>query len=128
MPCDPKNYPANWKTEIRPRILERDGHCCKKCSVPNHAIVGSISRVLRAKFHAHHTARVSREWYSEPGDPATVIVLTIAHLDHDTANNADDNLAALCQKCHLYHDAKQHASARKAGRLARKNRGIAEFL
>ena len=27
-------------------------------------------------------------------------LLTVAHLDHDPGNNAEDNLAALCQACH----------------------------
>jgi len=41
-------------------------------------------------------------------------VLTIAHLDHDTTNNADENLAALCQRCHLSYDAKLHAANARA--------------
>lgn len=39
MPINYNDYPPNWKTEIRPRILERDGHCCKFCGVPNYAII-----------------------------------------------------------------------------------------
>jgi 5-methylcytosine-specific restriction endonuclease McrA len=46
----------------------------------------------------------------------TRIVLTIAHLDHDHNNSTDDNLAALCQRCHLTHDRHQHANNRKYGR------------
>jgi hypothetical protein len=42
------------------------------------------------------------------------IVLTIAHVDHDETNNADENLRAWCQLHHLRHDAQQHAeNARK---------------
>ena len=33
----------------------------------------------------------------------------MAHLDHDAQNCADDNLRALCQRCHLTYDAKFHA-------------------
>lgn len=44
------------------------------------------------------------------------IVLTVAHLDHDPAHNADANLQHLCQRCHLTHDAKQHATARRTNR------------
>ena len=41
------------------------------------------------------------------------VFLTTAHLDHDPANNADDNLAALCQKCHNTYDAgKRHANGK----------------
>lgn len=42
------------------------------------------------------------------------IVLTIAHLNHQPADNRDENLAALCQWCHLKHDVRFHrASARR---------------
>ena len=34
---------------------------------------------------------------------------TVAHLDHDPTNNDPTNLRALCQRCHLTHDAKLHA-------------------
>ena len=34
----------------------------------------------------------------------TIVQLACAHLDQDTANNHDRNLAALCQRCHLDHD------------------------
>jgi hypothetical protein len=30
MPINYKEYPANWKTEIRPSILERAGHKCER--------------------------------------------------------------------------------------------------
>lgn len=36
----------------------------------------------------------------------TYIVLTVAHLDHDPSNCAEDNLKALCQRCHNRYDAK----------------------
>ena len=34
-----------------------------------------------------------------------LIVLTVAHLDHTPENCADENLAALCQRCHNRYDA-----------------------
>lgn len=92
MPIRPENrakYPADWKL-ISERIrFTRAGNCCEWCGVRN----GSI--------------RVSR-WGN------TNIVLTVAHLDHDPANCADDNLAALCQRCHLGYDAGHHADTRRA--------------
>jgi len=36
-----------------------------------------------------------------PHDPANEYTLTVHHLDDDPANCADDNLVALCQRCHL---------------------------
>ena len=44
MPFDYKKYPANWRTELRPAVLERsknaDGKpCCEKCRVPNYKVI-----------------------------------------------------------------------------------------
>lgn len=39
----------------------------------------------------------------------TRIVLTIAHKDHEVANNDDENLAAWCQYHHLLWDRELHA-------------------
>jgi len=45
------------------------------------------------------------EWHCEKcghvHDPKTGHVLTVHHLDGDTNNSADDNLVAVCQRCHL---------------------------
>lgn len=38
----------------------------------------------------------------------TYVVLACAHLDHDPSNSAPRNLAALCQRCHMIHDAEEH--------------------
>lgn len=50
----------------------------------------------------------------------TRVILTVAHLDHNIENNDPENLAALCQKCHLTYDAKHHAKNSKATREAKK--------
>jgi len=39
MPIKPENkhkYPTNWKTEVRPDILERAHNCCEKCHTANY--------------------------------------------------------------------------------------------
>lgn len=84
-------YGAAWRKEIRPRILERENHRCKFCGRQNHAIDGSAR-----------------------------IVLTIAHLNHNPADNRPENLAALCQRCHLNHDKEQHRETRKARKDAQR--------
>ena len=43
---------------------------------------------------------------------ATRVVLAAAHRDHNTANNADRNLAAFCQRCHMIHDRPEHQRRR----------------
>lgn len=40
------------------------------------------------------------------------IVLTVAHLNHDPSDMREENLAALCQWCHLHHDRGHHAETR----------------
>jgi len=101
MPIDYTKYPADWKTVIRPRILQREDNRCKWCQRAN-------GEHLPAKccrepiFDDRHRCRSC-------GKPRPKVVLTIAHLDHDITHNADDNLAALCQKCHLTYDARLHA-------------------
>ncbi len=49
----------------------------------------------------------------------TIIVLTIAHLDHQPENCADDNLRAWCQRHHLAHDHDHHRANSQATRRAK---------
>ena len=92
MPIKPENkgrYPKDWK-QIRERILRRANNCCEFCGVEN------------------HTYRLNPKTGKE-----AYIVLTIAHLDHMPENCKDDNLRALCQRCHNQYDAKMRAEHRK---------------
>jgi len=47
-----------------------------------------------------------------PPVTGSIVVLTVAHLDHDPTNNGEPgdrpNLRALCQRCHLWHDRLTH--------------------
>lgn len=101
-PSDRHRYPKDWKL-IRKRILERAGHRCEFCSIEN----GAIGRRRRdgtfERFEGMEAAVASLE-----GVRLTRIVLTVAHLDHTPENNAESNLRALCQRCHLAHDAAEH--------------------
>jgi hypothetical protein len=95
LPCDYKLYPENWLSDIRPLILRRAGAIpekgieakCEWCGVQNHTVA-------------------SRSTEAQPNP--TWVVLTIAHLDQDIEHNDPDNLAALCQKCHLLWDRPWH--------------------
>jgi len=42
MPINYNLYPANWKTEIRPRILARAANKCECCGLPNYSTVISF--------------------------------------------------------------------------------------
>lgn len=92
MPILPENrgrYPSNWG-EISWRIrYQRAGGRCERCGAKNakpHPITGSM------------------------------VVLTVAHLDHVPENCDDDNLMAMCQRCHNRYDARHRAETRRSRR------------
>jgi hypothetical protein len=142
MPIDYKKYPKNWKTEIVPAIKDRDGHRCKFCGVPNYATIfrGIVEDGAEEPTEIYQFADgrifqssdgteifVGQGYLADvqplSGNPlqkAIKIILTVAHLDHDINNNTHDNLAALCQRCHLRYDAEHHSKNSKANRDAKK--------
>lgn len=105
MPIDYTKYPPNWKTEIRPAILERAGNRCEFCGVPNGEIV-----------YRNKSRRCRGQSTSYSNITPVKIVLTVAHLNHDITDNRPENLRALCQRCHLTHDKEQHAQTRRRNR------------
>lgn len=116
MPINYKEYPANWKTEIRPAVLGRAKNCCEWCGVKNHSLIHRFGKGIN-EWEYWPEGMESEAWGID-GKKATKIILTIAHLDHDKLNHDIDleRLKALCQKCHLGHDLKHHISNRKYGR------------
>lgn len=85
MPIRPENkarYPSDWK-EISERIrFERADNRCEWCDAEN---------------------------YQPHPETGSKVILTVAHLDHTPENCDDDNLVALCQRCHNGYDAKERA-------------------
>ncbi len=49
-------------------------------------------------------------------DTGSIVVLTCAHMDQVPEHCNDDNLRALCQRCHLNYDRKQHSQNRVRNR------------
>lgn len=139
MPIDYSKYPPDWE-ERRLRILTREDYKCKNCGVPQYAVghrdisgmfipLGGASildfvgqgldypsgdRITFAE--AKRIAETLNELPFETEKKYFVVVLTVAHLDHDEANweVADERLAALCQKCHLEYDREEKQRRRKA--------------
>ena len=97
-PFDRSKYPPDWEAISR-RIRERDGDRCRTCGVANGALV------------------------ERPGGKVTRVVLTVAHvLNPDPQDCRDENLSALCQRCHLALDALQHLANAAATRRRRRAR------
>ena len=120
MPIDYSKYPDNWKTEIVPRILKRAKNRCEICGLKNHSKVWSYEVQIKT-VSANHMKTVYKNkkfWCSNESDWERMkqfvnswkfvrVVLTVAHLDHDSENEnvSDDRLKAMCQYCHLNYDA-----------------------
>ena len=88
MPIKPENknrYPSNWQ-QIRELILIRALNKCEICGALNH------------KLNLRTGARV---------------VLTIAHLDHIPEHCEEENLKAMCQKCHNNYDIEHRKKTRR---------------
>lgn len=121
-------YPANWP-EIRMAIRARANDCCERCGRPNHVevLVG-----WDGQWTIPARGVVYDDWRDAQGNPCPPFeglahyaktVLTVAHLDHDPTNNDPRNLQALCQRCHLKHDGRQHAANARRTRAARRGQG-----
>jgi hypothetical protein len=104
MPISPENrarYPKNWKAiSQRIRFERAEGRC--EC-------VGECDIDHGGRCDAHHG-----EAHPQTG---STVVLTTAHLDHTPENCGDDNLKAMCQRCHLRLDRHHHAANARSTRL-----------
>lgn len=123
-----KNYPPNWKTEIRPAILDRAGNACEMCGAKNYDYgyrgkdgkwfgIETIDEILNDHgIDLFDTGGPLDHCFDKKMNPTkpTKIVLTIAHWDNpDPMDCRGENLKAVCQYCHLTHDSPQHqANAR----------------
>ena len=125
MPCDYRKYPKNWKTEIRPAILQRAGHRCEKCGVWNNSWgyrdeTGKFCLQNKRVFKEAGHIRPPFDVACSDGRTLHIIeiVLTVAHLhDPDPMNCDPSNLAALCQRCHNQLDAKMRQENARKTRL-----------
>lgn len=100
-----------WKY-FRAWALERADNRCQFCRLQNYAVVNSWRVSQNGVGHpTYKAARIARSQIEKTTGVCRliIIVLTIAHLDHNPENNHPDNLCALCQKCHLNHDKDHHA-------------------
>lgn len=133
MPIRKHLYPADWPA-ISLEVRTAAGWRCEWCGAPNKT---EIQRRPQHRFQYPGLEKYDIDWVlythmqnadgvAEPTNTMTWkrlrffgltrIILTVAHLDRNPGNNEPENLAALCQRCHLRHDIMQHVRARKYGR------------
>lgn len=112
-------YPKDWPA-ISKRIREAAGNRCQKCGVENGRMIYRGSHEMRPAWrYADDPVFIDSrcafdgsdllgtcwdDFDKVRGDPVRV-VLTVAHLDHQPENCADENLRAWCQRCHNAYDA-----------------------
>lgn len=109
MPYDVREYHPDWRW-IREQLMDQADGRCEWCGVAHDSW----------QVWADGAWTPAAEWFDAEGQPWLLtprvvhIWLTIAHLDHDRANNEPGNLRALCQRCHLNHDRPMHLLRRIA--------------
>lgn len=109
-------YPQDWKAISHRIRFERADGRCEFCGLAHGA------RGLRQPsggFEVWSDERIA----TFPHIKLIRIVLTTAHLNHDPRDNRDENLAALCQRCHLVYDLEKHVESRVLRRRRREIEG-----
>ena len=98
-PMNLADYHPDWPAISR-QIRDQAGNVCEFCGAPNGAAVyryGGSSEWVRVQ-----------DATTFPRPMPVTIVLTVAHLCHDTTCYDPTHLRALCQRCHLRYDAEHH--------------------
>jgi hypothetical protein len=115
MPIRPENrarYPKDWKQiSLRIRNERARGRC--ECT-------GECGEV---HYLNHRCPALNGAPHPDTGSK---VVLTVAHLDHTPENCADDNLKAMCQRCHNRYDAPMRRAGIKA--RARQSQAIGDMF
>lgn len=121
-----------WEAK-RAFVLDRANHECENCGRPNRMAMwvlrdgtgrwalyweGGTRDLWRGTWRDATGAYIAEP--AQRSDPRGVwpflirCILTVAHLNQIAGDDRDENLAALCQRCHLAHDSRSHvASARR---------------
>lgn len=96
MPIDRRRYPPDWK-QISYRIrFERANGCCEKCGAEHgkpHPVTGKV------------------------------VKLQTAHLNRVPEQTTDEDLMAMCARCHFAYDRLDNQAKRKFGRLFKLKQG-----
>lgn len=115
MPIRPDNrwlYPIDWPQLSASIRFGRAGARCERCARPHRRRVAHLGDGrwwdVDAQAWRSGRGRAVSGSFALDAVRTTYVVLACAHLDHDPGNNAPANLAALCQRCHMLHDAGEH--------------------
>lgn len=90
-PSEKARYPKDWK-DISLRIRDR---AQGRCECVDECRLHPWGRCVEKQGR--------KAWFAKGK-----IVLTVAHLNHTPEDCRDENLKAMCQRCHLRYDASHH--------------------
>ncbi|MBU6232506.1 hypothetical protein KGP36_07790 [Patescibacteria group bacterium] len=114
MPIRPENknrYPKDWP-EISRRIrFDRAGSRCE-CE-------GECGR-------GTHEGRCPNVHNGVAYGTGSIVILTVAHLNHTPEDCREENLKAMCQGCHLHYDREHHKQSTIQTR--RQKQGLQELF
>ncbi|KQT57656.1 MULTISPECIES: hypothetical protein [unclassified Aureimonas] len=124
-------YPIDWRELSHSVRFRRAKGTCERCGRPHGRIVcvladGRWFDEERGQWRDGRGKRVRTnigvpaELPEGFGHRTTKVVIACAHLNHDVADNAAANLAALCQRCHMIHDRPHHLARRRITYLMRR--------
>lgn len=144
MPMDRRKYPTNWEAISHRIRFERAGGKCEQCGAPNSAeivrstfnpgvfiIADDIEPIFRWPDGQRILPGLVPDHFPVWEYPYVRVVLTVHHIGVDKLDGSpgspddkmdcrDENLIALCQRCHLLADMPRHVQARHRTLLEKK--------
>ncbi len=119
-------YPWNWNQISANIIFGRAQNRCENCKLTNGSI---IERMKNDKYRYISKLEVDEMYYDAKKESCSIlkilkrrgyvkIILTCAHLNHDERDCSNENLKALCQRCHLNKDRSNNKLRAQINRLS----------
>lgn len=114
---DRDRYPPDWKAiSARIRFV--------RARFKGEGWIAAVPRCECTGECGLHEGRRCEELHGLAAEHAKgTICLTVAHLDHTPENCADENLRAMCQRCHLRYDRDQHRETASRTRDRKRGQG-----
>ncbi len=121
-------YPSDWPLiSLRIRRARAGGRCecAGECGTDHRAelrtldpATEALDTLLLAEQFGPDLGRCLAEQRRAHPVTGSLVILTVAHLDHTPEHCDDSNLRAMCQRCHLAYDADHHRMTRAAAAAA----------
>jgi hypothetical protein len=121
MPIRPEHiylYPIDWPQLSHFVRFVRAGGRCEHCRRPHGRRIFHLGDGRWWDSNARHWRNGQGRRVRRPTEDIlarglwTPVVLACAHLNHDPSDSGLQQLAALCQRCHMIHDGPEHRRRR----------------